>query len=81
MFVRSYIVVTTHTHTQNTCTHTSLHITHSHILQSEHIGFSMYDLILDEDYDEVKAAIAKAETSAILKRYLHSQIILQFSSP
>ena len=69
---------TSHTHSHR---HTSLYITHSHILQSEHIGFSMYDLILDEDYDEVKAAIAKAETSAILKRYLHSQIILQFSSP
>jgi len=57
----------THTYAPHTYTHASLHITHSHILQSEHIGFSMYDLILDEDYDEVKAAIAKAETSAMAR--------------
>ena len=54
----------THTYTHSHI-HTSLHVTHSLILQSEHIGFSMYDLILDEDYDEVKAAYQALPLSSI----------------
>ena len=38
---------------------------HLGLFQSEHIGFSMYDLILEEDHQEVKMAITKAETDAM----------------
>ena len=33
-------------------------------LQSEHMGFSLYDLVLEEDHNDVKEAIAKAEARA-----------------
>ena len=38
---------------------------HMGLFQSEHIGYSIYNLILEEDHAEVKTTIAKAEVTAL----------------
>ncbi len=38
-----------------------------HFVQSEHIGISLYDLILEEDEESVKKAIQAAQATAIAR--------------
>ncbi len=40
---------------------------HLGLFQSEHIGFSMYDIIFEEDQEEVKRSIHAAEANAFAR--------------
>ena len=40
---------------------------HLGLFQSEHIGFSLYDLVLEEDHGDVREAISKAEAAALAR--------------
>ena len=41
--------------------------------QSEHIGVNMYELILDEDHDDVRQRISEADDRSVKRKTKHGK--------
>ena len=43
----------------------------THYFQSEHIGINMYDLVLDEDHEDVRQRISEADDRSVKRKTKH----------